>query len=127
MCEYCNGQYTPEVTEAADEAVCKGITWLDQNGPSNWRELINLNTLDIDSPSACILGQVFKDKVRDPADPYSNSWTMEFLSGYDYAVITFLKGHFSDSITGPLGFSEDSDEGVGSVALTEAWKRALTA
>lgn len=44
---------------AAIEAVKRGARVLDAGGPLNWREKINVDTLDIVSTTLCPLGQVF--------------------------------------------------------------------
>lgn len=127
MCSECGVEETPKMIASADEAVAAGIVWLDRNGPDNWRGLVDLPTLDIDSPSDCILGQVFEDKAYNPEYTWAHWWNnqrTEFNSGYDYAVTTFLSGNFDDTTTA-LGFS--GGLGINSYTMTAAWKRALTA
>lgn len=41
------------------EKVQNGIRVLDTHGPADWRERINLDTLDVHSLDDCVLGQVF--------------------------------------------------------------------
>lgn len=41
------------------DAVQAGADLLDEKGPSDWRERINPNTLDTDSMTQCVLGQIF--------------------------------------------------------------------
>lgn len=43
----------------ADTAVLKGAELLDEHGPENWREMIDIGTLSITSCERCVLGQVF--------------------------------------------------------------------
>jgi len=128
MCENCWTTETPEMIVAADEAVATGIQWLNQNAPENWRELVDLDKLDIDDPEDCILGQVFADKANNFDYVREVSWSQlgwKFVNGYDYAVYTFLEGHFDDDVTTPLGFS--GGLGINSFTLTAAWKRGLAA
>lgn len=52
------------------ERVANGVAWLDENGPDDWRNLIDLTTLDISDSGFCVLGQVYapeadKAGVRD--------------------------------------------------------------
>jgi hypothetical protein len=127
MCEACWGIETPEMIATAEEAVAKGIQWLDKKGPANWRELVDVAKLNIDDPVDCILGQVFADKVRNPEYTYT-SWDSPgrmYTTGYEYAVYTFFEGSFDDTITAPLGFS--GGLGINGSTMTSAWKRALAA
>jgi hypothetical protein len=127
MCEDCNVSYTPET---ADEAVANGIGWLNTNGPANWRELVNLSILDVDSPTRCVLGQVFRNMAENPDYTFGDGWSVSprlFNSGYDYAVITFLGGGYNNSNTGPLGFSEWDGADIDGTTMTDAWVRALAA
>jgi hypothetical protein len=126
MCEICDQDRDYETV--ADEAVVNGIAWLDLNGPENWRDLINLEWLDIDRLSQCVLGQVFRDKASNPSYTHTSRWSgkpMEFGSGYDYVIHTFFGGLFSDVTTGEYGFS--ALPGVDGEYMTGAWRRALTA
>ena len=50
---------TTEREERVEKAVQKGIDLLDQKGPKNWRERIDLDTFDIGSLNNCVLGQVY--------------------------------------------------------------------
>lgn len=45
-----------------EETVRQGIAWLDENGPANWRKLVDLDNLEMSSPWYCVLGRVFRDK-----------------------------------------------------------------
>lgn len=49
-----------------EERVQKGIDFLDasQSVPDNWRELLDLKTLDIENCKRCVLGQLLGDFIR---------------------------------------------------------------
>lgn len=49
-----------EMREAADEAVRRGMKWLDANVP-NWREKVDVDSLDLQAPCGCVLGQIDGD------------------------------------------------------------------
>ena len=49
--------------ESAEEAVKRGIVWLDGVHP-NWRELLDWELLDMASNTRCILGQVFAEDAK---------------------------------------------------------------
>lgn len=135
MCEDCNYDEFGEPTEnpepdqeAMESAVQAGIKWLDENGPENWRSLVNLYILDISSVRRCVLGQVFAKYANNPehmrTDPFG--YETPYYSGYDYAVYTLLNGEFDDTTTGPLGFSGYPDKYSG-YDLTPVWQAALSA
>jgi hypothetical protein len=63
------------------ERVQAGIKFLDENAPRNWRERVDLDRLDIDKSSRCVLGLV-----------YGNYWTG--LSALNIAVdLGFIAGN----------------------------------
>ena len=41
------------------DRVARGIMLLDERGPENWREMIDIVSLDIANPDDCILGQLY--------------------------------------------------------------------
>lgn len=63
-----------DVTPTLRERIERGAAWLDEVRP-DWREHINLATLELSSGYHCVLGQVFNDEVEDPDG-----------DGFDYAV-----------------------------------------
>lgn len=127
MCIDCG---VPTATdEEINNRVNAGIEWLNDNGPDNWRELINLDTLNVDEPDLCILGQVFADKANNPAFTRKDSYygyEHGYSNGYDYAVYTFFDGEFDTNVTGPLGFSGYAGDS-NAYAVTAEWKRVLSA
>lgn len=42
-----------------NEAVADGVDWLNENGPAEWWDRIDLGTLALMDSSRCVLGQVF--------------------------------------------------------------------
>lgn len=42
-----------------EQAVDAGIKLLDEKGPSDWRQRIDIRILDIDDDELCVLAQVF--------------------------------------------------------------------
>lgn len=58
------------------DTVQAGAALLDEKGPSNWRERINPDTLDTDSLTQCVLGQVFGTYMEGMNALFGkNSWT----------------------------------------------------
>jgi hypothetical protein len=63
------GEAVPETMETlVPYLVRKGIALLDLHGPEGWRDSVDLTALNMGSPSACILGQVYQ---REHADAYA--------------------------------------------------------
>ena len=46
--------------------VARGMALLDTYGPSDWRERINIETLDVGSRERCVLGQICGDYHHAP-------------------------------------------------------------
>lgn len=100
-----------------DNRVPLGITWLDSVRP-NWRESIDLATLDLANSTDCILGQVFWDDA---------AWT-GYFNGFTYVLES---GHFKDAAGSSLtpawliahGFEADEEPYA---ALEQAWRFALS-
>ena len=91
--------------------VQNGIKRLDAVGPADWRDRINLDTLDVHSLSDCVLGQVFGD--------------------YGEGMDALFPGHrwLSDGINEEHGFEAPTDRLTGNrqyASVTAAWKIALT-
>jgi uncharacterized UPF0160 family protein len=60
---------TPEVLQGRVETVAKAADILDSHTdvPSNWRGLVNTETLDINDVHNCVLGQIFGSYTIDSA------------------------------------------------------------
>lgn len=78
--------------------VAEGIKFLDSDGPANWRQEINLDSLRLESCEVCVLGQVFGS--------YDNG-----LENLD----------IQDSSAYRYGFNTNGSM----TELTQAWKDAL--
>lgn len=99
-----------------DERVQAGAAWLDANAPEGWVNSIALPYLDINSPSRCVLGQLFEDRK-------------EWVNGYYFALMNMMAG--DQEMAMDLGFNALRGEYEERVAempvLTEAWRRYITA
>lgn len=62
-----------------DTAVSRGIDFLNENGPAEWWNRIDLETLDLSDGDTCVLGQVFQADADMTG--YSN--------GYIFAVYNY--------------------------------------
>lgn len=93
--------------------VDRGIWRLDNFGPEDWRERINLDTLDLRSLSNCILGQLYGE---DPED--WQGWRRGMISLFPHLD----RPEWNDiaTVNGFDASDGDYDE------LTEEWKRALS-
>lgn len=87
--------------QQADEAVARGIKWLNSQIP-DWRKRIDVDVLDLKAPCRCVLGQL-------DGDFYQAMWERR---------LSRKRG-----IT--LGFS--AGESFSYRELTAAWRRALKA
>lgn len=102
-----------------EKRVQRGIKFLDSKGPEGWRELLNLETLDLSSTHSCVLGQLYGGDV--PAE--DAGW----VSGFWHATHEAFPELASDfKKLRKLGFEADAPEESYS-AQTDAWKRVLDA
>lgn len=85
--------------------VQKGMAFLDEYGPDDWRNAIDLDSLDLREATSCVLGQLY--------GVYS------FVEDDPDVAFNFYPFPYED-----LGF-EVEDETY--AELTSAWKRALEA
>jgi len=95
-----------------DIKVQAGIALLDTYGPTDWRERINLDTLDLHSLTDCVLGQVYGDYAdgMDSLFPGESGWLWNETNeehGFEAPM---------DRITGNRQYA----------SLTAAWKAHLT-
>lgn len=63
-------------------AIGRGIGWLNQNGPADWWDRIDLETLDISDPSKCVLGQIFAAEADQAGMNTGYLFTQTFFSGH---------------------------------------------
>jgi len=101
------------------ESVARGVALLDETVPG-WRDRIDLDTLDVESTSACVLGQVFA------ADAEHDGW----YGGWGVGMRD-LFGETDEVHSVPHGFEAPTDNDETSsrtnnyARLNEAWFVAL--
>lgn len=108
--------------------VTRGVAWLDNTAPG-WRDLIDVDTVDLVDYDACVLGQVFRAEG-----------CAEGTTGYDYAVThlfddlaswrqTANEHGFSLSTVAARRYRHTDDTGHASEGawslLTDVWRREL--
>lgn len=101
--------------------VRKGMKFLDEHGPSDWRNRISWANLDIYSTEWCIAGQVFADELTE------DDWP---TNGYDFAIEK-LSAVYPDEdiwIDQEYGFNtHDEDNSMNPRNnLESTWKRLVT-
>lgn len=95
------------------EEIERGLAWLDEHAPE-WITKVDVETLDINDPYRCVLGQVFAEATGDS----------RFTSGYSYALYTFWSGKtdaFTPSVA--LGFTAPATHR--GPTLTTQWVHAI--
>ncbi len=98
-----------------EERVRRGMAWLDEHAPANWRAKVNLRKFDMENPCHCVVGQVFGDY-----------WTaLEELAGLDAGGVESPSSQWEIDHGFNLPEGQDSDPDWGD--LERAWVRALAA
>lgn len=96
-----------------EQAVRNGIELLDAEGPKDWRELVDVELLDVASIGRCVLGQIYDD--------YSLGMMELFDYGEEYWEPLGIKyGFEAQLLPGPGYNGRDYD------ALTAEWVRVLS-
>lgn len=95
-------------SDAAVEAVSRGVAWLDENVGIGWEDRIDLDSLAISSCRTCVLGQLFGTK------------SLRGLSGFLWACDHFPE--ISENMHA-YGFAQVST--VSFRELTACWKNAI--
>jgi hypothetical protein len=110
--------FNPDPSERA----YAGMEWLDENGPAEWWDRVDLDTLDISNGYTCVLGHVFAAE----ADAAGLS------CGYFYATFGSWNAEPmipSDQVMG-LGFCTTMEENVLAEddlhPLEDAWASLIT-
>lgn len=93
------------------ERVAKGVQYMDEYGPENWLDLIDLEALDIANTHYCIFGQVFAG--TDPEGYSSSGW---------YNHIGEFEENTNEADTRDYGLDGPYDE---TEALTDEWERVI--
>jgi len=107
-----------EVHDNIERSVKRGVRLLDRKVP-DWREEIVTGELDMASGQACILGQVFMDKING------------FRTGYEAGVdVLGLEGEdsqygFNYPINMPQNYQHFVDAEAVWSALAEEWVRQI--
>jgi hypothetical protein len=65
--------FNPDPSERA----YAGMEWLDENGPAEWWDRVDLDTLDISDGNTCVLGHVFAAEAAE----------VGLTCGYFYATV----------------------------------------
>ena len=133
MCEFCynydadaeDDEFTRDFYAEADRLVRAGIEYLDKTVPQ-WRRLVDVERLDIESTDDCVLGQVYAEYAENELFKFFShyyNYEQTFRSGYDY----WTRRVGSDELAKELGFAGTyGSDGVGHEYLTVAWKDALS-
>lgn len=99
------------MNDTVQDVVARGVKYMDTYGPADWRDRIDLEILDIESCTDCVLGQVF-----DNGDV--------IFGGYGAHIRDFEKNVGFYSSVWEYGFSwGDLDP----QEITAEWKRVLSA
>lgn len=92
---------------SVEDRVAAGVDWLNANGPAEWWDRINYDTLDIDDGQVCVLGQVFASEATETGS----------YNGWEYAI---LHGGIAN-ITVKYGFTPYFIRAVDAPELRDEW------
>lgn len=75
------------------ERVTRGAEWLDANVPG-WVERVDVETLDLQSPCRCVLGQLYEDFDAAPVEVRGEEG---FILGFDSDFdVWYIEQYFGD-------------------------------
>lgn len=81
---------TENTLPSVEDRVNAGVEWLVENGPVEWWNLVDYDTLDIDDGKACVLGQVFAAEADITG--HFNGWEWFIMRPEATARETVFKG-----------------------------------
>lgn len=95
-----------------------GVKWLDEHAPSDWRQKVEVQTLDMTEACRCVLGQIWTTEGELEAD--SDEWM-----GFWRVVLSDdpLVPHLTRVEARKLGFDASSEEQFED--LREIWIEVL--
>lgn len=95
-----------EIDARALVRVKKGLAWLEQTHGPGWEDKIDLSSFDLSSGSACVLGQVYADKVE-----VCDCGCGNFIGdGYMWAKEKWFPGNAVPGPEAEYGFNYDSEQ-----------------
>jgi hypothetical protein len=100
------------IMDSIEGRVAAGVEFLNDNGPAEWWDRVDVFTLDVEKGDHCVLGQVFAAHADETGSP----------DGYMYALHEFWFWEQYESVP-KLGFS--CAEYGEYPALTQAWRAAI--
>lgn len=68
------------MTDSIADRVTAGAEWLNENGPAEWWDRVNIKTLRTEDAEICVLGQVFQAAADECG----------VANGYSYALDQFF-------------------------------------
>lgn len=115
------GITTEDCNTAAAAAARKGFTLLGAHGPGGWREDIDLSALDMGSPEACLLGQVYREFTRGATLLFLEAGLIDDPDGETNMLVRAY------GFMAPFGSYMDGSAYEILAALKQAWVTLLTA
>lgn len=87
--------------------ITKGVRWLDRHAPKNWRDLIDVEELNLRDGDRCVLSQVFKehyDEIRKKLGLTHNRAVLYgfMAAGNDYHVSAILTKAWKEYLNKPV-------------------------
>lgn len=99
----------------------RGAAWLDRVKPG-WRDLIDLDTLNLADAESCVLGQVFADEADDlTTDGFD--YVAEYMSPPPEIETNWFSKHGFDQ---SINLTAASPWSLDYTPLTDAWREYLT-
>jgi hypothetical protein len=112
--------FDDDTINSVRDAVRRGAALLDERGPSDWRDKIDVSTLHMRKPSLCVLGQVYGCYTIGLARLGVQRY-MGPEGGYSYAPDWYgFNGSYVDVETGDYRSVSDTYSGVMGL-LTDEW------
>lgn len=87
--------------------ITKGVRWLDRHAPKNWRDLIDVEELNLRDGDRCVLSQVFKEHYDEIHKKLGLTHNRAVLYGFmaegnDYHVSAILTKAWKEYLNKPV-------------------------
>ena len=103
--------------ETLESYVDAGINLLDKNLDPGWRDLINLDNLDVGYSTLCVLGQI-----------YGSPYEAQVERDIGFPLISEASEHHGFYLVDPMQYGDEvhGEYKEGYELLTEIWKQKLS-
>lgn len=93
MCVECAARLESNSREMVKENVNRGIEWMNKNASPDWKEKIDLDSLDINNAKKCVLGQAYEGGYHQGQ---SDMYLQNYANTSQYGMAGDFNGNYNN-------------------------------